>query len=284
MIKQFAGLLCALSAMLLWCAQPGFAVLPNIFATQSSGNVAASLLDQNFTFLETQGVQGLTTTGSANTYIATPADAWLTGYSSYVARALTIIPSATNTGASTINVSGLGTVSIYKNVSGVATALASGDIVANVPAVVVCDGSGFLLVNPTSSSGTSYTTGTWTASFVPAGGSITINPSFNTGRYFRVGDMVCVMGQFVVSSVSSPVGVLLVSGLPVTIGSSGNGASISVEGSSLSSGATTALQALANPGEPYIDIFLFSAGMQWNAASSVLASSFFYLSGCYSAI
>ncbi len=35
-----------------------YAVLPNIFATQPSGNVAASLLDTNFTFLESQGVQG----------------------------------------------------------------------------------------------------------------------------------------------------------------------------------------------------------------------------------
>ena len=54
-------------------------VLPNIFATQPTGNVQASLLDVNFTTLESQGVQGLSTTGSSNAYIATPADAWVTG-------------------------------------------------------------------------------------------------------------------------------------------------------------------------------------------------------------
>lgn len=137
---------------------PAFAVLPNIFATQPSGNVPASYLDTNFTFLEAQGVQALTTTGSSNAYVATPADAWVTGYSSYIGRALTVIPNFSNTGAATINVSSLGTASIYKNVAGVQTALASGDITANNPIVLICDGTGFLLVNPatTSASGMTY--------------------------------------------------------------------------------------------------------------------------------
>jgi len=150
-IKHFTigALYVAMLAGLFWfIAYPAGAVLPNIFATQPSGNVAASLLDTNFTFLESQGVQGLTTTGSSNAYVATPADAWVTGYSGYSGRALTIIPSFTNTAASTINVSGLGAVSLYKNVSGVATAIASGDMVFGIPAVIVCDGTGFLLTNP----------------------------------------------------------------------------------------------------------------------------------------
>lgn len=134
-------------------AAPAYAVLPNIFATQPTGNVAASTLDTNFTFLEVQGVQALTTTGAGNAYIATPADAWVTGYSSYTARALTVKPNFTNSGAATINISGLGTASIYKNVAGVATALASGDITSALPAILICDGTNFLLANPTSTSG-----------------------------------------------------------------------------------------------------------------------------------
>ena len=137
-----------LVAMLLVC-NPAQAVLPTIFATQSTGNVAASLLDTNFTFLESQGVQAFAPSGSSNTYVATPSDAWVTGYSSYVGRALTVKPNFTNTGASTINVSGLGAAAIYKNASGVATALASGDIVSGLPAILICDGTGFILINPT---------------------------------------------------------------------------------------------------------------------------------------
>lgn len=132
----------------LFCSQ-AFAVLPTVFATYPSGNVPASLLDANFTFLEKQGVQGLTTTGTSNAYVATPADAWVTGYAQYVARALTVIPNFTNTSSSTINVSSLGAASIYKNVSGVQTAIAAGDMVSGTPAILICDGTGFLLANPT---------------------------------------------------------------------------------------------------------------------------------------
>lgn len=127
-----------------------FAVLPTIFGTYPSGNVPASLLDNNFTFLEKQGVQALTTSGTSNAYISTPADAWVTGYSQYVGRALTIIPNFTNTSSSTINVSGLGAASLYKNVVGTQTALDAGDMQQGIPSIVICDGTGFLLINPTS--------------------------------------------------------------------------------------------------------------------------------------
>lgn len=149
---------------------PAYAVLPNIFATQPSGNVAASLLDQNYTFLENQGVQGLTTSGSSNAYVATPADAWTVGYSSYVARALTVIPNFTNSAASTVNVSGLGTASIYKNIAGTATALSSGDIKQGIPAILICDGTGFLLANPSGSSG-------GVTSVTNSDGSLTVSPT-----------------------------------------------------------------------------------------------------------
>lgn len=157
-IKELSKRLWALTIAALFIGTivyPTFAALPNIFATQPTGNVSASLLDTNFTFLEAQGVQALTTTGSSNAYIATPADAWATGYSSYTSRALTIKPNFTNSGAATINVSGLGTVSMYKNVSGVATALIAGDVVSGIPAIIVCDGTNFLLTNPTSTASSS---------------------------------------------------------------------------------------------------------------------------------
>ncbi len=146
MIKNIGKFL-VIAAMLV--SGNAFAVLPNIFATQPSGNVQAALLDNNFTFVENQGVQGFATTGSSNAYIATPADAWATGYSSYKGRALTVVPNFTNTTAATVNVSGLGSATIYKNILGVQTALASGDMVSGTPAILICDGIGFLLANPT---------------------------------------------------------------------------------------------------------------------------------------
>lgn len=127
---------------------PAFAVMPHVFATQPAGNVPASYLDSNFTFVENQGVQAITTTGSANAYVATPSDAWTVGYSSYSGRALTIVPNFTNTNTATINVSALGAVSIYKNVAGVSTGLVAGDLVSGIPAVIICDGTNFLLANP----------------------------------------------------------------------------------------------------------------------------------------
>lgn len=151
-LKHISKLLLG-GVLLLSSCMPAYAVLPTIFATQPSGNVAASLLDQNYTFLESQGVQGLVTTGGSNAYVATPQDAWITGYTSYVGRALTVIPNFTNSASATVNVSGLGAASLYKNANGIATALASGDMVSGVPAILICDGTGFLLANPTPASG-----------------------------------------------------------------------------------------------------------------------------------
>lgn len=180
------SLLLIFGIMLFSVSQQAQAILPNIFATQPAGNVPASFLDTNFTFLESQGVQGVVSTGSANSYIVTPPDAWLGGYINYIARTLTVMPSVSNTGASTINVSGLGNVSIYKNVGGIETTLAANDLKQNIPAILICDGSGFLLANPSSvSSSTANTyfnipsnpTGTSSLSFVMMGLAGALTPA-----------------------------------------------------------------------------------------------------------
>jgi hypothetical protein len=57
--------------------------------------------------------------------------------------------------------------------------------------------------------------GTWTASFVcETSGTITIDPNSKTGWYRKIGDVVLFGGSFAVSSVSSPVGTLILEGLP----------------------------------------------------------------------
>ncbi len=64
-----------------------------------------------------------------------------------------------------------------------------------------------------------YEEGTWTAGFTAGSGTITINTSFDTGTYTRIGNMVHVQGYFRVSAISSPSGDLSLTGLPFTTGS-----------------------------------------------------------------
>lgn len=153
-------------------------VLPTIFATYPAGNVAASLLDANFSFVEVQGVQAILTTGTADTYILTPSDAWLTSYAGYAGRALTVIFNATNTGSSTVNVSGLGAVALGKNIAGAHTVLSAADIVLNVPYIITCDGAKFWLSTPNGATSTSTSSPVTNSGYVtnryygPWGGSL----------------------------------------------------------------------------------------------------------------
>ena len=60
-----------------------------------------------------------------------------------------------------------------------------------------------------------YEEGTWTATFAAStSGTITINTSYDTGMYTRIGRMVHVQGYFITSAVSSPVGNWRILGLP----------------------------------------------------------------------
>jgi hypothetical protein len=81
--------------------------------------------------------------GSANTYTLTPTTT-LTAYSTKMIVEFT--PNATNTGASTLNISALGAKNIY-SVAGVA--LASGDLVSGCYYLAVYDGTQFRLLSTT---------------------------------------------------------------------------------------------------------------------------------------
>lgn len=80
--------------------------------------------------------------GAADAYTAThnAVAAW----SAYAAgQIVMLVPGATNTGASTLNVDGLGTKAICK---GASTAVAAGDIVQNVPVLLRYDGTRFQII------------------------------------------------------------------------------------------------------------------------------------------
>lgn len=65
-----------------------------------------------------------------------------------------------------------------------------------------------------------YEEGTYTATFTPTtSGSITLNASYNTLRYTRIGRQVTISGEIRVSSVSSPLGNVNIN-LPFTAGAS----------------------------------------------------------------
>ena len=66
-----------------------------------------------------------------------------------------------------------------------------------------------------------YEEGTFTATLVPStSGTITLNATYSTWSYTKIGNQVTVNGLAVVSSVSSPEGTYIKIGLPFTVGNS----------------------------------------------------------------
>ena len=66
-----------------------------------------------------------------------------------------------------------------------------------------------------------YEEGTFTITFTPAtSGTITLSGSYNTGSYTKVGRLVTVTGEILVSSASAPVGTsVIIGGFPFAAGS-----------------------------------------------------------------
>lgn len=108
------------------------------------------------------------TTGSANAYVFTPSPA-IAAYAAGMTFRLKA--NFTNSGAATLNVSGLGAVAI-KKLNG-ATALLSGDIASGQEFIVIHDGTNFQLVSPVANQPI-YKTGTTTRAGTTASGSQTI--------------------------------------------------------------------------------------------------------------
>jgi hypothetical protein len=164
----------------------------------------------------------------------------------------------------------------------------TGDATLTTGNVVVSNGKG-IDFSATPGTGTSelfadYEEGTWTAAFVcGTSGTITINNSYKTGTYIKVGKQVSVTGFFLVSSVSSPVGSLSISGLPYAIvNSTQNRAGCVAYAEGLSATAVTAIQALfPEYAASTIIISKFGTGLSSVLAGDVVASSAFSISGTY---
>lgn len=136
--------LLALILSLAFGAAHGATAIPNIFATQPSGNVPASYLDVDFALIANYNTFSnyLVDTGAANAYVVTlPAS---TTASLVAGLAIQFKAASDNTTASTLNVNGVG----VKNITNYdASALTAGQIKNGGIVSVIYDGTQFKLAS-----------------------------------------------------------------------------------------------------------------------------------------
>lgn len=128
-----------------------------------------------------------------------------------------------------------------------------------------------------------YEEGTWAASFVSAGGSVTIHTTYDVGTYTKIGRICHVSGYFQISSTSSPTGTLSISGLPFTsLSSTAVWPACTVYAQGLDATATTAIQGNFTRGSDDILLNRFVAGNFNNLGEEVDGTTgLFILSGTY---
>lgn len=148
-----------------------------------------------------RGTYAGTVGGTGNAITLTPSAA-LTAYSTgmrYV-----FIASASNTGATTVNISGLGVKNLTKQFG---VALSASDIISGQVVEIFYDGTQFVML------GGAYAEGTWTPS---VGGSATYTTQ--VGRWTKIGRVVHFVGQLVINTIGTG-STTTISGLPVNAAS-----------------------------------------------------------------
>lgn len=102
------------------------------------------------------------------------------------------IPAATNTGATTINITGTAALGARNIFSGGA-ALTGGELVIGIPVEIIDDGTQFNIA-----SGVFYKQGVWTPS---VGGTATYTTQ--TGTYVKIGKMVAFVGSLTINLIGT---------------------------------------------------------------------------------
>jgi len=121
-----------------------------------------------------------------------------------------------------------------------------------------------------------YEEGTWDAAFTPGGGTVTISTASNRCRYTKIGRLVTVNGFLQVSSVSSPTGPLLITGLPFTIAAATEGDTysvVSIMADNLETTATGQITGYGAPSSTNIYLYRYQAGAIIGLAPSVKTGS-----------
>ena len=210
------------------------------------------------------------------------------------------LASATITGAATVGttlgVTGVSTLASV-GVTGAATVgttllVGTNATLTNGNVILSTSGKGIDFSVTADSSGTmtsellaDYEEGVFDAFFITGGGTVTINPGSNQCRYTKIGRLVTVHGDISVSSVSSPTGALLISGLPYIIatGAEGNAyTAASLFPSGLQATATGQIVGYGPAGTGSIYMYRYEAGAIIGLAPSAQAVSEFAFSMTYS--
>ena len=114
-------------------------------------------------------------------------------------------------------------------------------------------------------------------------GSITLASAAQTVLYTKIGRQVTITGNIGVESVSSPVGILKITGLPFTNGGAlSNAAGVALYSDLLLSGAITMMEGFIYLGHNYITVRAYAAGAtNGNSANLVKAGTTFRISATY---
>ncbi len=185
--------------------------LPTVLANLTAGNQALSLIDGDLTTLRDPLLSlntfsnFYTDTGAANAYVITVSSPQTVSQAAGLR--VQFLAANANTGASTLQINALAAKSIL-NPDG--TALSKGQIAANQIVDVIYDGTQYLLL------GASYTTGTWTPS---VGGTATYTTQ--TGVYTKIGRQVTCYGTLTINAIGTG-SATTISGLPFTIAAGSN--------------------------------------------------------------
>ena len=129
-----------------------------------------------------------------------------------------------------------------------------------------------------------YEEGVFTATLTCTTGTITLNSGQDLMQYTRIGRMVYVSGQIVVSAISSPTGILTLGGLPFTVNGSlgelaGRGA-ITVVADGLAITVNNVVGYFVTGGTS-ATIAKYAAGNPANMAADVTAASSFFINMWY---
>lgn len=157
-------------------------------------------------------------------------------FSLAVGQRFVFIPAATNTGATTLNITPSGGVATgAKNVFCGGAACVGGEIFISIPCLVVYDGTQFNILGPyvgglvasgqvkfpatqnaSSNANTldDYEEGTWTPAIAFGGGSVGVTYTTQEGDYQKIGRQVTAHFRIVLSNKGSSNGAVLILGLP----------------------------------------------------------------------
>ena len=119
-----------------------------------------------------------------------------------------------------------------------------------------------------------YEEGTWSPVLTPATGSITPNAAFTGGTYTKIGNLVTANGCVYVTSVSSPAGLLRITGLPfATKAGTQEYRAGAVAVTDMAATLTTGVQLSASPNSTELYLTKIVAGVASNLSGDVQALS-----------